>query len=459
MRKLSCKIRSITFLPQTLMSGVFFCYNVLMLIPLIIIVVTLILMLLAIIRNWQIHFKKITFKLYWMFPLIGALLCVICGFISSENLADIFINSSNINPLKILIIFLSCTSLSVFLDQIGFFRYVAGIVAEKSKSSQTKLFFAFSIIIALLTIFTSNDILILTFTPFICYFAKRAKINPLPFIISEFVTANTWSMFFIIGNPTNIYIGTTFGIPFIDYAERMFLPTIIAGVTSLLIVYLLFRKKLKQPISAPAEKLTRPNGVLLAIGLIGLATAVILMAISSYTGWPLWIMPLSCSILTYLAAFIYLACKRKTFTVIKNSLKNLPYELIPFLLSMSIIVATLDQIGLISYLAEFFSDNNIFLTGFIAFLSGNLINNIPMTMLFTNILGSLPFSAPMIYAVVIASNICAFLTPVGALAGIMFMDIIEKNKINFSFRKFIFYGAIISIPTMIVSLSTLVLMS
>jgi arsenical pump membrane protein len=52
----------------------------------------------------------------------------------------------------------------------------------------------------------------------------------------------------------------------------------------------------------------------------------------------------------------------------------------------------------------------------------------------------------------VGSNLGAFLTPVGALAGIMFTDLVRKQNIEFSFKTFIKYGSIISIPTLIVSL-------
>ena len=71
--------------------------------------------------------------------------------------------------------------------------------------------------VAILTIFTSNDIVILTFTPFICYFSKNAKINPIPYLVAEFAAANTYSMMLIIGNPTNIYLATSASIDFISY--------------------------------------------------------------------------------------------------------------------------------------------------------------------------------------------------------------------------------------------------
>ena len=39
-----------------------------------------------------------------------------------------------------------------------------------------------------------------------------------------------------------------------------------------------------------------------------------------------------------------------------------------------------------------------------------------------------------------------------ALAGIMFTDLVHKQEIEFSFKTFMKYGSIISIPTLLVSL-------
>lgn len=90
---------------------------------------------------------------------------------------------------------------------------------KKAGASQKKLFFLLYIVTSVLTVFTSNDVIILTFTPFICYFAKNCEIDPVPYIVTEFVAANTWSMLFIIGNPTNIYLATTYGVGFAEYLK------------------------------------------------------------------------------------------------------------------------------------------------------------------------------------------------------------------------------------------------
>ena len=60
-----------------------------------------------------------------------------------------------------------------------------------------------------------------------------------------------------------------------------------------------------------------------------------------------------------------------------------------------------------------------------------------------------------IYSIIIGSNIGAFLTPIGALAGIMFTDLVHKQGLKFSFKSFVLYGSVISIPTLVVALTML----
>lgn len=440
--------------------------------PLIVVGITLLLMILSIVFDWKVKIKKVSFALYWVFCLVGAIICLIFRFAGNNPFQDIFFAKGNINPLKILGIFLSCTSISVLLDKIGFFSYIAAVILKKSKSSQKKLFFSFSAIIAVLTIFTSNDILILTFTPFICYFAKNAKIDPTPYILSEFVCANVWSMFFFIDNPTNIYMCTTYNITFIQYAIKMALPTALCGILACFIVYLIFRKKLNEKINIEEVEIVKPNKALLTIGLTGLTVMVVLMAVSNYIpGVELWYIPIVCSVATYIATLIYMIIKRDGFKILLNSLKSLPYALIPFLLSMSVFVVALNNVGLIPKFAEFLADKHMFITGYVSFIMGNLLNNIPMTMMFTTTLGEMymdmgianPFTDPInvdqlryLYAVIASSNICALLTPIGSLAGIMFMKILRENEVKYTFKQFIGYGSIVSIPT--ISLALLIIM-
>ena len=62
-----------------------------------------------------------------------------------------------------------------------------------------------------------------------------------------------------------------------------------------------------------------------------------------------------------------------------------------------------------------------------------------------------------LFAAVIGSNIGAFLTPVGALAGIMWMAMLKNHGVNLSFGKFTAIGAAVAVPTLLAALAGLLL--
>jgi arsenical pump membrane protein len=71
-----------------------------------------------------------------------------------------------------------------------------------------------------------------------------------------------------------------------------------------------------------------------------------------------------------------------------------------------------------------------------------------MSVLFSKILTAAPsVSVGGVFATVIGSNIGAFLTPVGALAGIMWSNLLRKNGIKITFLQFIKYGAVIGVAS------------
>jgi arsenical pump membrane protein len=140
---------------------------------------------------------------------------------------------------------------------------------------------------------------------------------------------------------------------------------------------------------------------------------------------------------------------RKDKTIIINGIKRIPYSLFPFVISMFFLVLALENQGVTYHLKDLLiKTNTTFSYGLASFLSCSLINNIPMSVLFSSITAD----TSSIYASIIGSNIGAFLTPIGALAGIMWLSILKKNDIKFSFLDFVKYGAIISIPTIFISL-------
>ena len=392
---------------------------------------------------------------YWIIGVIGAVLMLLFNCITIEKTLEGLTSNTSVNPIKILVLFISMTILSIFLDEVGFFKYLANYAARKAKSNQVVLFLIIYFVVSLLTIFTSNDIVILTFTPFICYFAKNTKINPLPYLVSEFAAANTWSMMLIIGNPTNIYLGTSMGIDFMSYFKVMFIPTVFAGTLELTLIYLLFRKQLKIPMEIDSQEEHIKDKGSLIIGLIHLSTCLIMLVISSYINIEMWIICLACALSLIIINSIYNVIKKYKFDKLGHTIIRLPWDLIPFVISMFIVVLSLKEQGISKILSNLLGETHPIISyGYSSFLTCNLINNIPMSVLYSTIpsMSNNALYSDAIYSTIIGSNIGAFLSPIGALAGIMFTSLINKQDVKYSFSSFIKYGVIISLPTLTIAL-------
>lgn len=409
------------------------------------------------------HLKigKVHLDTFWMLPLLAAIILLATSLAPIKEVFNALTSDSSINPIKILILFFSMTVISIYLDELGLFHYLASVAAKKAGSNQYILFFILYALVSILTIFTSNDVVILTFTPFICFFSKRTKINPLPYLIAEFAAANTWSMMFIIGNPTNIYLGTSAGINFIDYFKVMWLPTLAAGLVQLGIIFAIFFKKLKEPISVQEDEFHIESKIDLVFGLIVLFSVLVLLVISNYIHIEMYLVSLIGAVALLLISLIIRIATRKNWHYLSGSLVRLPYQLIPFILSMFVIVIALNYQGISSYISQALNKEPvIWIYGPSSFMMSNVINNIPMSILFSSLPNGLDLVNyyRAIYASIIGSNVGAFFTPIGALAGIMFSSLLRKHEIKFSFLDFTKYGAIIALPTLGVALLMLMIM-
>ena len=422
---------------------------------LIIACVTFGLTILSILLFPHIRIKNVQLDTYWMVALVGAIVLLAASLAPIGEVWSQLTSEDAINPIKILVLFFSMTIISVMLDELGLFRYLASVASKHAQGSQYLLFVVLYGLTSVLTVFTSNDVVILTLTPFICFFSRRSKVNPIPYLVAEFMAANTWSLMFVIGNPTNIYLAASSQIAFAEYFKVMAVPTLVAGAVEFALLFLIFRKQLKQPLQNNDLIYHVEDRVPVFVGLGVLGVCLTFLVISSYVGLEMWL--IACVSALSLLAFmlIYSLINKKELAHVGYALKRLPYQLIPFFLSMFVIVVALNYQGISGRLAEFLGNQNtIWVYGYSSFLASNLINNIPMSILFTNLTSNLTGVNYYqgIYASIIGSNIGAFLTPIGALAGIMFSSLVNDNNVRFTFLDFVKYGVLVSVPVITVCL-------
>ena len=172
----------------------------------------------------------------------------------------------------------------------------------------------------------------------------------------------------------------------------------------------------------------------------------------------MWLIALICAVSLLTMSLLVRVITRKEWIYLEDCFKRLPYQLIPFILSMSVIVISLNYQGIANKIGEFLNHGVLILNyGASSYALSNVINNIPMSILYSNVPTALTNGQYLkaTYASIVGSNIGAFLTPIGALAGIMFSNLLSKYDMKFTFMDFIKYGSIVSVPVLIVSLLSL----
>ena len=109
---------------------------------LITVITTILLMILSLLFFPKIRVKHISLDSYYLITVLGALILLIFGSIDVVEVKDIFTKNDGMNPIQIIILFMSMAFLSIFLDKVGLFNYLACKAALKFKNTQVSLFLA-----------------------------------------------------------------------------------------------------------------------------------------------------------------------------------------------------------------------------------------------------------------------------------------------------------------------------
>lgn len=419
--------------------------------------------------------REIRFSSYFAGAMLAPILLLIFGLIDPSQVVGAIRGHAHLNPAGILLLFFSMVFMSIYLDTTGFFEYCARNALKYAGTSGVRVFVALYAIVSALTIFTSNDIIILTLTPFIYYFTKNAGVDPKPFLLTEFFAANTWSIMLYIGNPTNIVIASAFSLRFDEYTKYMLLPTAAAGLTNLLLLYLLFRKRLEAPLKAactgdPASVLADRGGALLGLAL--LSGCIVGLAIAPYIGIEMWQVSVSFTLLLIglialrdvsLRGFLP-GVRESSRSELRTTIYRLPLSIAPYVLSLFVTVEALRIYEVTSAVGALLSGlcgssllASTVLYGFTSAFAANALNNIPMTIAYVPVIEGLEGRVLLAaaFATTIGSNLGANLTPLGSLAGIMWMNILDAKECRVTFREFVVHGLLVTPITLMATLFTL----
>ncbi len=391
-------------------------------------------------------FKR--FKIsYWSASLAALLISVVFGIVSLNYIGTTLVGNYYIQPWKVLIIFFCVAYIAISVDATGLFKHFAYKIIHHSKST-SRLFLLFFFLAGILTMLTSNDVVILTLTPIIIELRNFAKINIMPLLFAEFIAANTFSMIFYTGDPTNIIVANASNLGFFEFAKYMLIPTIVAVVAVFVGLRFVFRKDLKDKISVKHNKRDHVKSWLDAKASVAILLAMLfVLVISQKIDVEVWNIVAFFAVVAILKDLYFGLIKISPKTRYYENLKMMPWKILPFIIFFFVFVNKLNETTGLYRLASVTSATSkpsaiIMFLGGVSALLANTINNQPATILMTNVaiksgIITAKNSNPAALAIVLATSIGGSITIIGTLAGVMWQNILHYHGVDMSYLRYL----------------------
>ncbi|KAJ5373432.1 hypothetical protein N7517_005438 [Penicillium concentricum] len=208
----------------------------------------------------QSIFVKLRFPLNFITaPLIADLFLLAILAIGRKEVHDGIVGADNINPIDIMVFFLTLAYIAISIDASGLIRYLAFKVLQKAGKVGHRLFFYLFIFFFGLGSFIGNDPIILSGTAFLAYMTRVSSniVHPRAWIHSQFAIANIASAILVSSNPTNLVLAGAFKIKFIVYTANMIVPVVVTAIVLFpFLLYIIFADETLIPLSITMHELS-----------------------------------------------------------------------------------------------------------------------------------------------------------------------------------------------------------
>ncbi|MGC8512885.1 MAG: arsenic transporter [Acidimicrobiales bacterium] len=391
----------------------------------------------------------------------GALVALALGVVHPADVATVWGIVWNAT-----ITFVAVIVISLVLDRIGFFEWAALHMLVRAKGDARRALLYLLGLGALVAAFFANDGAALILTP-IVYQQIRAlgfeRRQALPFVMAAGFIADTTSLPLVVSNLVNIVSANFFHIGFVTYAATMTPIDLVSFAASVVMLFVFYRRLI--PVRFDATDLASPASAIKDRHLFRAGWVVLGVLLAGYLASEPLHFPVAVPSSIAAAAFLVIASRSAVLSS-AALLREAPWRIVVFSLGMYLVVYGLYNAGLTVYLSDILRDASrgglvpaTMVAGFATAALSAVMNNMPTTLIAALSVHGAHVSETtqraLVYANVVGADLGPKFTPIGSLATLLWLHVLETKGIKITWGQYLRQGIVLTVPVLAVTLLAL----
>lgn len=388
--------------------------------------------------------------------MLGGLVMALIGILNEEQaLKAIY------ERLEILLLLIGMMMMVHIISETGVFQWFAIKVAQFTKGEPFRLIVMLSLITALCSAFLDNVTTILLMAPISILLANELRIDPFPFVMTEIMSANIGGLATLIGDPTQLIIGSEGELGFNAFLANTAPMAIISMIILLGNVYFFYCRKmhisrdLKIRIMEIDSSRSLKDIKVLKVSMIIFSMVLIGFVLNNFINKGLAIIALSGAI------FLVVLTKKEP----KEILVNVEWETLFFFIGLFMMITGIENLHIIDFignkLADFTKGNFklalisiTWLSGMFTSVIGNVANAATVSKIVNVMLPTFQGQSnlnALWWALSFGSCLGGNLTILASATNVVAVAASKKAGCKIDFVKFLKFGASISVQTLLVA--------
>ena len=393
--------------------------------------------------------------------LVGASITLLMGLLSHNKMIGnnldphYFINFIDFNVIFLLVSMMIIVNIAT---KSGMFNWVANEMLKATKGHPKLIFFSLALFTAVVSAFLDNVTTVILILPVTFVIAEKLDINPVPFLITEFVASNIGGTATLIGDPPNIIIGSAAGFSFMDFVNELtgIIAIIFLCITSLMLF--IYRKQMVALPEKMAEIANLDNSSTITDKNLMIRSLIVLfLVILGFVTHD--ITHIQTCVCAMTGASILLLFEKPT-----KILESIEWNTIFFFIGLFIIIGALEASGGIALMAKWLLSimhgSESALAMVILWGSGilsGIIDNIPYTATMAPMISSIQnqmgadYAFPLWWCLALGACLGGNMTIIGAAANVIVTEAAAAKGYKIEFLKYLKYGILVTFLSLLLS--------